>query len=128
MTGPKLYAAPAARPGTATTRLHMDITDATNLMVWSGSPDEVSAHWDIFSAESAEELRRFLRAEHELAENTDPIHSQSYYLTDDMIARLVSEGNVRHWRVQQRVGDVVLIPAGCAHQVSRIVLYSPQVL
>ncbi|KAI0715465.1 hypothetical protein C8T65DRAFT_643779 [Cerioporus squamosus] len=120
--GPKLYVAPAAQPGTATTKLHMDITDAVNLMVWSAAPHAPSAHWDIFSADSAEALRRFMKEEFGEDVDIDPIHSQRYYLTDEMITRLLEDDQhrVRHWRVEQRVGDAIFIPAGCAHQVVNV--------
>ncbi|TFK85079.1 hypothetical protein K466DRAFT_495422 [Polyporus arcularius HHB13444] len=119
--GPKLYAAPAAKPGTATTNLHMDITDAANLMVWCAAPTgAIGAFWDIFAVHSADVVRQFIREECDLEENIDPIHSQSYYLNEEQISRLTTGRNVQHWRVEQRVGDVIFIPAGCAHQVVNI--------
>ncbi|KAI0703523.1 hypothetical protein C8T65DRAFT_709242 [Cerioporus squamosus] len=80
--GPKLYAAPAAKSGTATTKLHMDITDAANLMVWSAaSTGDIGAYWDIFAAHSADPLRQFIRDEYSLEENGDPIHTHSWQST-----------------------------------------------
>ncbi|KAI0710348.1 hypothetical protein C8T65DRAFT_557686, partial [Cerioporus squamosus] len=119
--GPKIYAAPAAKPGTATTKLHMDVTDAANLMVWSSaSTGDIGASWDIFAVESADALRQFIREEYQLDENIDPIHAQSYSLTDEQISRLTSLRTVNHWRIEQRVGDLVFIPAGCPHQVFNV--------
>lgn len=115
--GPKLYAASAARPGTATTKLHMDITDAVNVMTWSANPKEPGALWDIFAADCTEALKQFIQAEYGLVESKDPIHEQEFYLSDEMINRVVDQYHVRRWRVEQRVGDAIFIPAGCAHQV-----------
>lgn len=97
----------------------MDITDAVNVMTWSATPSDPSAVWDIFSADSSEALRQFIRSEYGYAYNQDPIHSQNFYLTSEVIEHFINETNARHWRVEQRVGDAIFIPAGCAHQVRK---------
>ena len=95
----------------------MDITDAVNVMTWSANPKEPGALWDIFAADCTEALKQFIQAEYGLVESKDPIHEQEFYLSDEMINRVVDQYHVRRWRVEQRVGDAIFIPAGCAHQV-----------
>ncbi len=59
--------------GNGTTRLHMDIADAVNIMLHASPPtgDDVPeehrpgvAAWDIFRAQDADKLRAFLRKEY----------------------------------------------------------------
>ena len=121
-----------------TTNLHLDITDAINILVYAspkpGSltcisnlhltrtiPPETAAIWDIFPPESAPQIRRFLH-EHCGAEKIDdPIHRQLFYLSEQHLAMLAtgdaSHDSVRSYRVYQRPGDAVFVPAGCPHQV-----------
>ena len=113
-----MYIALAAKSDRGTTNLHLDVTDAVNMMPWGKANEEACATWDIFPRESALQLREFLRLEYEVPMTIDPIHSQSIYLSDAALERLASETGVRPWRILQRVGDAVFIPAGCPHQVS----------
>ena len=48
----------------------------------------------------------------------DPIHGQQFYLDVNLRRQLFDEYGVKSYRVYQRPGDGVFIPAGCAHQVS----------
>ena len=100
-----------------TTKLHLDVTDAVNMMVWSPDRSDVAAIWHIFPASSADSIRSLLRKTYPNLGSRDPIHSQCCYLSENLLARLASDG-VRVWTIKQRVGDVVFIPAGCPHQVS----------
>ncbi|KAI1783267.1 hypothetical protein LXA43DRAFT_903881 [Ganoderma leucocontextum] len=118
--GPKMYIAVAAPPNRGTTNLHMDVTDACNLMAWSTRPDSPGAVWDIFRAQDANILRQFMREQYNLTASQDPIHTQSFFLTDEALGRLRDKYNVRAWRIYQRVGEVIYIPAGCAHQVRNV--------
>ncbi len=111
-TGPKGY---GDRYGT--TKLHLDVTDAINLLSWCADPTRPAAVWHIFPANSAGLLRQYLRDVQPHARSHDPIHSQAIYISDDMLSQLASRG-VRPWTIFQRYGDAVFIPAGCAHQVS----------
>lgn len=103
------------------TRLHMDMADAVNIMLYSEKrPDggEGMAAWDIFRAEDSHKIRRFLRKHFKGQFTNDPIHSQTFYLDIHMRRQLFEEFGVCSWRLYQRPGEAVFIPAGCAHQVN----------
>ncbi|KAF8579060.1 hypothetical protein K439DRAFT_1360417 [Ramaria rubella] len=121
--GPKMYNAFASSemPGAkGSTRLHMDMADAVNIMLYSSKrPDggEGMAAWDIFRADDTQKIRRFLRKHFKEQFVNDPIHSQTFYLDVAMRRQLFEEFGVSSWRLYQRPGDAVFIPAGCPHQV-----------
>ncbi|KAF8516634.1 hypothetical protein JB92DRAFT_3309464 [Gautieria morchelliformis] len=121
--GPKMYNAFASSemPGAkGSTRLHMDMADAVNIMLYSANrPDggEGMAAWDIFRAEDTYKIRRFLHKYFKGQFINDPIHSQTFYLDVHLRRQLFDEFGVSSWRLYQRPGDAVFIPAGCAHQV-----------
>ncbi len=103
------------------TRLHMDMADAINIMTYasltpSGRPG--CAAWDIFRAEDTSKLRKFLKKKFKGQYQHDPIHSQQFYLDSSLRQELYKDYGVMSHRVYQRPGDAVFIPAGCAHQVS----------
>ena len=113
-----MYAAMGNCPKTGgTTRLHLDITDAANLLVWAREPDEVAAIWHIFPRNEVDRLRQ---AMHELdlsRDAIDPILSQDVYLTESVLETLANKYALRPVRFEQRVGDLIVIPAGSPHQV-----------
>lgn len=129
------------------TRLHMDMADAFNVMLYAsacadGSPGY--AVWDLFHAEDSDKIRDFLRKKftrrsgtvakerqqesqtqaeraaplpiHVIADH-DPIHIQCFYLDVELRRQLWVEYGVKSYRIYQRPGEGVFIPAGCAHQV-----------
>ena len=112
------------------TRLHMDMADALNIMTYAGlDPDgnEGCAAWDLFRAEDSNKLREFLRKEttptkSEMALSPDPIHGQQIYLNDNMRRKLFEKYGVKSYRVYQKAGEAIFIPAGCAHQVCFVTL------
>lgn len=125
-TGPKMYNAFATfetSGSKGSTRLHMDVADAVNIMLWSKHPpgdastEPPCAAWDIFRAEDADRLRELMREHFEDASECDPIHSQDYYLDEDVRRKFSANGVLSH-RIYQHVGEAVFIPAGCAHQAS----------
>ncbi|SPO29414.1 uncharacterized protein UTRI_04860_B [Ustilago trichophora] len=131
--GPKMYNAwPASEGvrGQGTTRLHMDIADAVNIMLYAAPPtgDDVPeehkpgvAAWDIFRAEDADTLRAFLREEHaKLNLKDDPIHIQRFFISAPQRVKLYRKYGVKSWRIYQKAGEAVFIPAGCAHQVCNL--------
>ncbi|KAJ7470371.1 Clavaminate synthase-like protein [Mycena latifolia] len=149
--GPKMYIAYANRLGTGagsegSTRLHMDLADALNLMTFasSGSKSEPprGAAWDIFRAEDSDKIRHFIKetrqdkrreeraakqdsgpAQEERAtieDGGDPFHVDQMYLDDTLRQRLWEKYQVASYRVYQKPGEAVLIPAGCAHQVCNL--------
>ncbi|KAI5851633.1 hypothetical protein DFP73DRAFT_537920 [Morchella snyderi] len=124
------------RPVKGTTNLHLDLTDAVNIMLFSAGgekapPDATTpkdipfcgAIWDIFPPSASTHLRKYLNSEeflkaHEGAmELDDPIHRQVYYLTEEDMIKLYEANGVMAHRIYQEPGEAVFIPAGCAHQV-----------
>jgi hypothetical protein len=102
------------------TKLHMDMADAVNIMTFSApKPDgsEGCAVWDLYRAEDADKIRKFLRDRFSIGAQHDPIHSQAYYLDANLRAELLKRTGVKSHRVYQKPGEAVFIPAGCAHQV-----------
>jgi [histone H3]-dimethyl-L-lysine9 demethylase len=103
------------------TKLHKDITDAINVMVWAanlpnGQPGY--ALWHLFHPAVSKILRQSLREEGFDEQDGDLINAQCVYVTEDMLGRLASKYNVRPHVISQRPGDAVFIPAGWGHQVS----------
>jgi hypothetical protein len=104
------------------TRLHLDVTSAVNIMLYAadltdGSPG--GAIWHIFPSAAQPILREFLRTESTIGiqESGDPIHNQAIYLTPTLLQLLAERHDVRPFSIHQRPGDAIFIPAGCAHQV-----------
>ncbi|OJT13379.1 Lysine-specific demethylase 3A [Trametes pubescens] len=124
--GPKMYNAMASfesQGSKGSTRLHMDMADAINIMTYasltpSGRPG--CAAWDIFRAEDTSKLRKFLKKKFKGQYQHDPIHSQQFYLDSSLRQELYKDYGVMSHRVYQRPGDAVFIPAGCAHQVCNL--------
>lgn len=127
-TGPKAYVAQGTRssnlhPGS--TVLHMDLTSAVNVMVWTDNIDGQPGYaiWHIFAPEDANTLRKFLRDDLEINDVGDPIHAQCVCLTPSLLERLYSSYQIRPHVIKQRQGEAIFIPAGCAHQVCTQALY-----
>ncbi|KAJ7122900.1 hypothetical protein C8R44DRAFT_784877 [Mycena epipterygia] len=123
--GPKMYNANANREASdnkGSTRLHMDMADALNIMTYAATdPDgkEGRAAWDLFRAQDSDKIRQFLRNK-VTTKVQDPIHSQQVYLDDALRRELWEEYGVKSYRVYQKAGEAVFIPAGCAHQVRNL--------
>jgi len=99
------------------------MADAVNMMLYAarrGDGTVGTAAWDIFRAEDAGKIRQFLKAKFPDSNVHDPIHSQVYYLDSDLRRQLYDEYGVASWRIYQRPGEAVFIPAGCAHQVCNL--------
>jgi lysine-specific demethylase 3 len=124
--GPKMYNAMASSLGEGskgTTRLHMDMADALNVMTFASPCEDGSpgcAAWDLFRAEDSDDLRTFLRKRFQGIAAQDPIHSQQVYLDEALKKELYDMLGVKSYRVYQRPGDAIFIPAGCAHQVANL--------
>lgn len=125
LIGPKMYAAPGSSTPLGvngrmpSTRLHLDLTDALNYMAWTtvGFGGAEGAEWLIFARKHTEMVERFLHRHFAVADGVNTIHSHQYYFDDHLLEVLWTEENVKPYRFVQQVGDVVVIPAGCAHQV-----------
>ncbi|KAF9558218.1 hypothetical protein CPC08DRAFT_751553 [Agrocybe pediades] len=157
--GPKMYNsfASSQEPGSrGSTRLHMDMADALNVMLHAEPcPDgsEGYAVWDLYRAEDSDTIRAFLKKRfgyNPAANNVngsnagasssksasdkgsaqgappvqmlghDGIHNQQFYLDVELRKALWEECGVKSYRIYQRPGDGVFIPAGCAHQVANM--------
>jgi lysine-specific demethylase 3 len=120
--GPKTYNALASVQDnyhSGSTRLHKDLTDAVNIMLWAaefakGVPGR--ALWHIFPAAASRIINEFLRRRG-FTGLGDLIHLQQVYLTPALLNFLFEQTGVRPWTILQQPGDAVYIPAGCAHQV-----------
>jgi hypothetical protein len=127
--GPKMYNAFGTLQDDThhgSTRLHMDLTDAVNIMLWAapcpdGSPG--CALWHIFPADASSSIRVFMKDDNAFSKSGDPIHSQTVYLTPNMLNTLADKYSVRPYTIVQHPGDAIFIPAGCAHQVCCCSLY-----
>ena len=95
------------------------MTDAVNVAVYATDSQRDAAIWHIFPYDCNDRIRQYLRARDPRFErdNLDPILSQSVYISPSMLEELASQYNVRPWVIKQHANQMVLIPAGCAHQV-----------
>ncbi|GAA6059554.1 hypothetical protein JCM10212_000610 [Sporobolomyces blumeae] len=112
--------------GQGSTKLH-----TVNVLLWSSNGPQAKpgvAVWDLYRAEDADKIREFLYEyiaelggysdiEQVKATQDDPIHTQRFFLDQKLRQRLWEKKGVKSWRVHQEPGQVVFIPAGCAHQV-----------
>ncbi|KAI0041160.1 hypothetical protein FA95DRAFT_1611228 [Auriscalpium vulgare] len=121
--GPKMYVAHATAQDdghNGSTRLHVDVTCAVNIMLWASDlPDDVPgfALWHLFPPQTLAIVRAYIRTIVEDDEG-DPIHNQTTYLTPSMLRTLQQDHGVSPVVVHQHVGEAVFIPANWAHQVS----------
>jgi lysine-specific demethylase 3 len=101
------------------TRLHLDLTDTVNVMIWAANLDGESGYavWHIFAASDLPYLRQFLSEEGIFKGKGDSVHSQTICMTPALLQRLFNNYCVRLYVVNQDVGHAVYIPAGCTHQV-----------
>ncbi|CAG8579762.1 746_t:CDS:2 [Diversispora eburnea] len=130
--GPKMYNAYGSSDkggrGKGTTNLHLDMTDAVNVMTYATPFFQRSKHeqnykhaavWDMYHIEDLPKICAFLQkvAKEQKIIINHPIHDQCFYLNEKLRKRLKKEYGITGWRIYQNPGDVVFIPAGCAHQV-----------
>ena len=111
--------------GKGSTKLHMDMADAVNILMHASMHDDGSpayALWNIFRAGDAEAIREFLIENYPECSDSDPIHSQNYFLDNSLRRRLWEEKCVKSYWIHQKPGDAVFILAGCTHQVCTTIL------
>lgn len=128
-----------------TTNLHLDMADAINVLVhvedagsglegvedavYEGEPIEPThgAVWHIFSQADTKTLQRLLpRIVHDvglqekstqLLESCCPLLDSGIYLDEPLLRTVQQLAGITPYMVLQRLGDAVIVPAGCAHQV-----------
>jgi hypothetical protein len=101
------------------TKLHKDITDAINVMVWAAQCSDGKpgyALWRLFHPSVSHIVLRFLHEEGFVGPE-DLINAQCVYFDEDMLERLAIRHGVRPHTIYQHPGEAVFIPAGWAHQV-----------
>ncbi|KAI8921691.1 hypothetical protein BC831DRAFT_475991 [Entophlyctis helioformis] len=134
--GPKLYIAPSSTSSpssptpVAPPHLESSTPPSTSASLSPASTPPQSrtgAVWDIYPAQAAPALRAFI-TQVSIERNLridDPIHDQRWYLDAPMRERLYREYGVRGWRIHQRPGDVIYVPAGSPHKSVAMDYMSP---
>ena len=123
MVGPKMYNAQATLQDDdhhGSTRLHLDLTDAVNIMIWAANlPDGKPGYpiWHIFAAADLPLLCLFFIEEGVFMRMGNSVYSQTICITPALLQRLSDKYGIRPYVINQYVGQAVYIPAGCAHQV-----------
>ncbi|KAK9748015.1 hypothetical protein RND81_02G029800 [Saponaria officinalis] len=87
------------------------------------------ALWDIFRREDVPKLEEYLKNHFRefrhilgclVPQVVHAIHDQFFYLTEDHKRKLKQEYGVEPWTFVQKLGEAVVIPAGCPHQVRNL--------
>lgn len=99
---------------------------AINIMVHAektkaGKPGK--ARWVLIHKHDRDILRAFLRKQGHESSLGDPVHSQHYFLSDDLLEKLKKDHQVVPFDFHQYPGQAVLIPVLTPHQVSVLIVF-----
>ena len=114
-----MYSALRDRKGIGSTRLHMDVAPAFNVLAHAES--QGCATWQIFARKDADPLAVWMRERYKIKGH--PVHQQQIYLTKTDLADLWNEIKIQPYTIHQRQNHIVLIPPGCPHQVGQRIPY-----
>ncbi|KAJ3007790.1 UNVERIFIED_CONTAM: Lysine-specific demethylase 3A [Siphonaria sp. JEL0065] len=114
--GPTLFIATETPPTDATTRIHKDGASAYNTLLHVKDPSQPGALWHIFTREDTKRLHFF----NEKEKDVYPLLDFSTFLDQEKLKRVWEFVGVEPIVYRQMVGEIVLIPAGCAHQVRNL--------
>ncbi|XP_033148732.1 lysine-specific demethylase JMJ25 isoform X4 [Brassica rapa] len=107
----------------------IEILENTNEEEVKNLEADGGALWDIFRREDVPKLEKYLLSHHKefrhffcspVSKVVHPIHDQSFYLTRYHKMILKEEYGIEPWTFVQKLGDAVLIPVGCPHQVRNL--------
>ncbi|KAJ3357807.1 Lysine-specific demethylase 3A [Entophlyctis luteolus] len=99
---------------TGTTRLHKDSASAYNTLVYAQHSDRPGAVWHLFKPA---DVKKISQVYDRPSKDNYTLLDFSAYLDDEALAFLERVHGVKPIVIEQRVGDMILIPAGYAHQV-----------
>lgn len=121
-----MYIALEDREKKGSTKLHLDLSDAINVLAYTvksstGVPG--GALWHIFSREQTIRLATILKSHPSYGGSGNPIHNQTIYLSASDLDDLKRNHGIVPYEVIQLEGQAVTIPAGCAHQVCDLCFY-----
>ena len=114
-----MYSALRDIKGVGSTRLHMDVAPALNILTYADSQEDVL--WRVFARKDTERVTTWMRKRYGIKGH--PIHQQQFFLTDDDLADLWEELQIRPYTIHQHQNETVLIPPGCPHQVGHTIWY-----
>ena len=112
-----MYSALQDTKGIGSTRLHMDVAPAFNVLAYADS--QGCATWRIFSRKDTELLAAWMRKRYNIEGH--PVHQQQVHLMDNDLVDLWEETQIRPYTIYQQRHQIVLIPPGCPHQVGQTI-------
>ncbi|KAI9347317.1 hypothetical protein BDR26DRAFT_931548 [Obelidium mucronatum] len=117
--GPTLFIGSETPPNHPTTRLHKDGAGAYNTLLHVSDPSKPGALWHIFTIQDTHKLELHFN---DPKEGVFPLVDFSTFLGEKELNSLETEFGVKPIVIEQFLGDMILIPAGCAHQVRNLQL------
>ncbi|KAH9322817.1 hypothetical protein KI387_017456, partial [Taxus chinensis] len=123
-------------------RKHEDHEDWKEIATMKSGVEEEVAHeegkkdgvfggalWDIFRRQDVPKLQCYLKKYWKIFSHNNgchvdykirPFHDQTIFLNEEHKKKLKEEFSVEPWTFEQHLGEAVLIPAGCPHQVRNL--------